>query len=862
MQKRAGATRVAIALLVALICVLGLSVFSSYAHADDDTDANAIEAAGEPELDATDAEPAAETLDTDAVTPDDAQAPDEEPATDEQPEATPETTSPEGEDQTAEEETEEADVPAGPILAAPQANGDSDGLSCYVYYYKVAGFYSTAVSPGIYGGGRRQTLDATRPVGFEEGMQFSALYFNDNGYIKVGHNVTTDNNPYRWTCVGFVPVKGDPGYGNWVRDVYLKTYCFGTVEEGEQFVKDNGGVLYGEVPSPELIETLSSYPASRGLIVVWSRAMPSLPDQKYEYGDPIIDDAKPVDWQPTTSGVTTSAEVTTESIDGHVVTTIVYTVLIPEGMDEDVLNINLAEVQVPDSPALQPGDDVHYRIDVKDESGHRYTYLEGSGSLGTTLSDSADPVSIGFERYDISRPNLGHGVDWPMSLPGGWRIYNIALDELYRATELVHKDTSSPNDELNQLGDLRIGYALALAGYEYHPDDELVKALTEEDDPDAAWESLRGFLSYLAKRNITLDDAAYYGMMTAEDYENTVKVLKDLTQNRLDDYFLDWMNDRYKKIEGAEGDGPWFTSFKDVPANLLWDIMNGISNGGMPESNRSVANAIYYAFYECFYPVMSTKGGTPQGVYTIMRESVEADPADLPEGYDASLATGNGYDDDLLEQWNEAGDDATEHVLGWWHNIAGKANGNVMQDTAFFVCAQFKLVKPVVEVKVLKVWDDQDNKDGSRPASVTVKLLANGEDASQDALTLDESSEWSGSWQRMNRYADNKEIAYTVEETPVPTGYKNEATSETDDSGNVTITVKNSHTPEEPPAPDNPPTPDNPPKPSEPDKPKPVIPVTGEQGLAAAGALALLSLAVLTAANVLRRASDGEAQEE
>lgn len=163
---------------------------------------------------------------------------------------------------------------------------------------------------------------------------------------------------------------------------------------------------------------------------------------------------------------------------------------------------------------------------------------------------------------------------------------------------------------------------------------------------------------------------------------------------------------------------------------------------------------------------------------------------------------------------------------------------------------------------MLKVWDDQDNKDGSRPASVTVKLLANGEDASQDALTLDESSEWSGSWQRMNRYADNKEIAYTAEETPVPTGYKNEATSETDDSGNVTITVKNSHTPEEPPAPDNPPTPDNPPKPSEPEKPKPVIPVTGEQGLAAAGALALLSLAVLTAANVLRRASEGEAQEE
>ena len=817
-------------LLLALICVFGLPFFSSVARAADDADIDMAAVAGIPADEST---------------------PEESVATE---------TAPQGEDQTADEASED---PAGAdegAEAVDPAGQDTDGellraptngtnMRVDLLFYKVAGYYNPSVSPSVYGGGTKVTIDDSTPVGFDEGQAFARLYTVDNGYVKVGHTVKTDRNFYTWTCIGFVPSQGDPSYGDWIKNVYLNDYCFEDEETAADFVRDQGGVLYGEVPSEELLNTLKGYGRSASLIVVWTRVKPTLPENKYNnYGDPIIDDATPVNWQGTTDGI--QVEASTEPVEepgAHYVNIVTYTVTIPEGMDEDVLNIDLSKVPVDDMPALQPGDDVQYRVVVQDESGHRYTYLENSGSLGTVLNGQNDDLGIGFEKYNIPAPAPTSGSgEIDMTMPGGYRIYGFALDELYQALEMQTNSQS--------MTDVRIGYALALAGYEYHADDDLVKAYSVTDDVDEAWEGFRS--------DLKLIERYYDGDLTVlsdEDYDRATTVLADLTKNCFDDYLLDWANDRYSKIEGAEGEGPWFTSFKDVPQNIMWDIMNGtFFSGKQVESNRSVVNAMYYGFYEYFYQASPSRDGERTGVYSIMKEQVQADPSELPEGYDASLATGNGFADEFASQWAAAGDDATEHELGWWHFIEGNANGNLMQDTFFFTSAQFKLVKPVVEVKVLKVWDDQDNKDGSRPASVTVKLQANGEDTSEEALTLDEDSEWSGGWQRLNRYADNKEIAYTVEETPIPTGYECDVTSESDGDGNATVTVKNSHTPEEPPTPDNPSKPHKPSKPTKPArpaKPKTALPATGDLSFPMTGGLLLLSAVVMAAAIGLRRVS-------
>ncbi len=129
-------------------------------------------------------------------------------------------------------------------------------------------------------------------------------------------------------------------------------------------------------------------------------------------------------------------------------------------------------------------------------------------------------------------------------------------------------------------------------------------------------------------------------------------------------------------------------------------------------------------------------------------------------------------------------------------------------------------------VKGHKIWKDEDNKDGIRPASITVKLLADGKETGQIA-TVSETSGWTYEFTGLDRYQEGKEIAYTVEEVNVPDGYTASV-----EGYNIT----NTHTPEKP----------TPGKPNEPGKPKKggELPNTGSESNQAAlvAGIALLGL--------------------
>ncbi len=73
------------------------------------------------------------------------------------------------------------------------------------------------------------------------------------------------------------------------------------------------------------------------------------------------------------------------------------------------------------------------------------------------------------------------------------------------------------------------------------------------------------------------------------------------------------------------------------------------------------------------------------------------------------------------------------------------------------------------DITVTKVWNDKDNQDGIRPASVTVNLLADGEVVG--TAELNEANGWSYTFSGFDVYKAGTEIVYTVEETNVPEGY-------------------------------------------------------------------------------------------
>ena len=93
------------------------------------------------------------------------------------------------------------------------------------------------------------------------------------------------------------------------------------------------------------------------------------------------------------------------------------------------------------------------------------------------------------------------------------------------------------------------------------------------------------------------------------------------------------------------------------------------------------------------------------------------------------------------------------------------------------------------EVKVTKVWDDNDNQDGFRPDDISVILLANGKEAGN--ATLSEANDWTHTFDKLDKKANGKDIEYTVQEVEVDE-YQSAITG--DQATGYTIT--NTHAPE------------------------------------------------------------------
>ena len=90
-----------------------------------------------------------------------------------------------------------------------------------------------------------------------------------------------------------------------------------------------------------------------------------------------------------------------------------------------------------------------------------------------------------------------------------------------------------------------------------------------------------------------------------------------------------------------------------------------------------------------------------------------------------------------------------------------------------------------VDIPVMKIWADNDNQDGLRPAKITVNLYANGEKVAHKDITSE--TDWRETFTGLPEFKDGKKIVYTLQEERV------ENYSPSIDQESYTIT--NTHTP-------------------------------------------------------------------
>ena len=117
-------------------------------------------------------------------------------------------------------------------------------------------------------------------------------------------------------------------------------------------------------------------------------------------------------------------------------------------------------------------------------------------------------------------------------------------------------------------------------------------------------------------------------------------------------------------------------------------------------------------------------------------------------------------------------------------------------DDGFVVTYSHEIAKVSATANV--TWDDAENQDGIRPASVSLQLKSKVEGGEAvnvgDNVTVkaDADGNWTKTWTDLPKYNAGKVIEYTVEESGLPEGY---TITTTKDEETGAITLKNSYTP-------------------------------------------------------------------
>lgn len=169
-------------------------------------------------------------------------------------------------------------------------------------------------------------------------------------------------------------------------------------------------------------------------------------------------------------------------------------------------------------------------------------------------------------------------------------------------------------------------------------------------------------------------------------------------------------------------------------------------------------------------------------VFSVVRDSTGAEVGTITTGADGAGSLGGLLRDayTVRETTPPEGYMAAADV----HVSADDLNNDAK--TATVTIADRKI--ETISIPCVKAWDDGNDRDGTRPASVTVSLLADGRDVAEKTITSDDG--WTCSFDGLAKYdaSDGHEIVYSVQEIDVAEGYTASVTGDAVSGFTVTNT--------------------------------------------------------------------------
>ncbi|MCR4710367.1 MAG: Cna B-type domain-containing protein, partial [Clostridiales bacterium] len=176
------------------------------------------------------------------------------------------------------------------------------------------------------------------------------------------------------------------------------------------------------------------------------------------------------------------------------------------------------------------------------------------------------------------------------------------------------------------------------------------------------------------------------------------------------------------------------------------------------------------------------QGGNENGEYTLYEK-------ESPEGYELTDKT---YTIVVDKEFDHV--EIKESLWTWFYNlIFNKDTKTLFDEDTQTLTVENPPVKTNIEAE--KVWNDNDDKDGVRPDSITLTLTgtAGGEEVYRDVKTVTEGDDWKAEWNDLATYVDGNEVTFEMTEAKVKGYDTDDIVLEKGEDGNYSVIVKNNH---------------------------------------------------------------------
>ncbi|MEI3604296.1 Cna B-type domain-containing protein [Pseudogracilibacillus sp. SE30717A] len=297
----------------------------------------------------------------------------------------------------------------------------------------------------------------------------------------------------------------------------------------------------------------------------------------------------------------------------------------------------------------------------------------------------------------------------------------------------------------------------------YKAGEEIIYSITENH--------VEGYETTIDGFNITNahtpEEIEINGMKTWDDADNQDGIRpKEIVVNLL-------ANGEHVQSTKVTGADDWKYSFPNLPKFAAGEeILYTVTENSVKDYSQTVEGFNITNAY--------TPGKT---AVTVTKHWDDANNQDgiRPESIEVQLtADGEAYGDpvelasenDWTYTWDEldekAAGEAIEYsvieltdVPKYETSVNDTDHGNIIITNAY--------TPEVTEVSGTKTWNDSDNQDGVRPESITVNLLANGEQV--ESIEVTEADDWVYSFTNLPKYEAGKKIVYSITEDVVE-GYE------------------------------------------------------------------------------------------